>query len=66
MREHEHMSTLVQVAECAVVPVVDDIKGHVPVAFVVLKAGSIAATADVQAEVVKLVIFSHQTLLTVL
>ncbi len=53
---HEPIDALIQVAECAVVPVVDDIKGHVPVAFVVLKAGSTAATAGVQAEIVKLVI----------
>jgi propionyl-CoA synthetase len=41
------------VAECAVVGVADDLKGEVPVGFVVTKAGVNRADADIVAEVVQ-------------
>lgn len=43
------------VAECAVIGVRDDLKGQLPVAFVVLNAGVERDAADVEAEVVQLV-----------
>jgi len=43
------------VAECAVIGVHDDLKGQIPRAFVVLKAGSIIEAADIEADVVRLV-----------
>ena len=41
------------VAECAVIGVHDDLKGQIPRAFVVLKAGSTIDPADIEAEVVR-------------
>jgi propionyl-CoA synthetase len=41
------------VAECAVVGVADDIKGEVPVGFVVTKAGVTRADADILKELVE-------------
>ena len=41
------------VAECAVLGVHDDLKGQIPRAFVVLKAGSTIDPADIEAEVVR-------------
>lgn len=41
------------VAECAVVGHVDDLKGEVPIGFVVLKAGVARAEADIAAELVE-------------
>ncbi len=43
------------VAECAVIGVADDIKGQVPLGFVVLKAGVARADAEICSEVVALV-----------
>jgi propionyl-CoA synthetase len=43
------------VAECAVIGVADELKGQLPVGFVVLKAGVDRADGDVQDEVVSLV-----------
>ncbi len=43
------------VAECAVVAVKDDLKGHVPLGLVVLKAGSNVDPAKIPAELVALV-----------
>nr|HPR52744.1 AMP-binding protein [Deltaproteobacteria bacterium] len=43
------------VAECAVIGVEDNLKGQVPVGFVVLKAGSTKAKEEVQKEVVGMV-----------
>ncbi len=43
------------VAECAVIGVHDDLKGQIPRAFVVLKAGSTIDPADIEADVVRLV-----------
>jgi len=43
------------VAECAVVGVADDLKGQVPLGFLVLKAGVTKPTADIVKEVVQLV-----------
>ncbi len=43
------------VAECAVIGVHDDLKGQIPRAFVVLKAGSTIEAADIEADVVRLV-----------
>jgi propionyl-CoA synthetase len=41
------------VAECAVVGVADELKGEVPVGFVVTKAGVVRAEADIVAELVQ-------------
>jgi len=43
------------VAECAVIGVHDDLKGQIPRAFVVLKAGSTIDADDLQAQVVAMV-----------
>ncbi len=43
------------VAECAVVGIADDLKGQIPVGFVVLKAGAGRDTSEVEAECVRLV-----------
>ncbi|WP_113702511.1 propionyl-CoA synthetase [Nonomuraea lactucae] len=43
------------VAECAVIGVADDLKGELPVGFVVLKAGASRDPADVEREVAALV-----------
>jgi propionyl-CoA synthetase len=43
------------VAECAVIGAADTLKGQVPVGFLVLKAGTKRAPADVSADVVALV-----------
>ena len=43
------------VAECAVVGVADDLKGQVPLGFVVLNAGAARSEADIEKEVVALV-----------
>ncbi|HNR49984.1 MAG TPA: propionyl-CoA synthetase, partial [Deltaproteobacteria bacterium] len=42
-------------AECAVIGVEDQLKGQVPVGFVVLKAGSAKTEKDIQKEVVAMV-----------
>jgi propionyl-CoA synthetase len=51
----EIIATHRDVAECAVVGVADDLKGQVPVGFVVLKAGSQREQAELQAELVAMV-----------
>jgi propionyl-CoA synthetase len=51
----EVIATHRDVAECAVVGVADDLKGQVPVGFVVLKAGSQREQAELQAELVAMV-----------
>ncbi len=43
------------VAECAVIGVVDQLKGHVPVGFVVLKAGVTKTAAEVEKECIQLI-----------
>ena len=43
------------VAECAVIGVEDQLKGQVPVGFVVLKAGSVASEQEIQKSVVAMV-----------
>ncbi len=43
------------VAECAVVGVADELKGQVPVGFLVLKAGVIRPPEDIVAEVIRMV-----------
>ncbi|MGC1404165.1 MAG: propionyl-CoA synthetase [Thermodesulfobacteriota bacterium] len=43
------------VAECAVVGVGDDLKGQVPVGFVVLKSGVSRSTEEIIAEIIKMV-----------
>lgn len=43
------------VAECAVIGVADELKGQLPVGFVVLKAGAARADGEVEAELVALV-----------
>ena len=43
------------VAECAVIGVVDQLKGHVPVGFVVLKAGVAKTAEEVEKECIKLI-----------
>lgn len=40
------------VAECAVVGVHDDVKGHIPMGFVVLKAGDHESAADLRTELI--------------
>jgi len=44
-----------EVAECAVIGVADDLKGQVPLGFLVLKAGAKTAVAAVVADVVRMV-----------
>ena len=51
----EVLSSHPDVAECAVIGVADDLKGELPVGFLVLKSGVDRADADIVAEVVKLV-----------
>jgi propionyl-CoA synthetase len=51
----EVIATHPDVAECAVIGVADELKGQVPVAFVVLKSGAMHDPDQVQAEVVALV-----------
>jgi propionyl-CoA synthetase len=51
----EVIATHPDVAECAVIGVHDDMKGQVPVGFVVLKAGAQRAPGEVEAELVALV-----------
>lgn len=43
------------VAECAVIGIQDELKGQIPRAFVVLKAGSTISADDIQSQVVQLV-----------
>jgi propionyl-CoA synthetase len=43
------------VAECAVIAVPDSLKGHVPVAFVVLKNGAVISAESVTKDVVQIV-----------
>jgi propionyl-CoA synthetase len=50
----EVVSTHPDVAECAVIGVADDLKGQVPVGFVVLKAGAERDHAELQSEIVAL------------
>jgi propionyl-CoA synthetase len=49
------LATHPDVAECAVIGVVDDLKGQVPVGLVVLKAGSEPDPAELEAELVRMV-----------
>ncbi len=51
----EVIATHPDVAECAVIGVADDLKGQVPLGFVVLKAGVDRAPAEVQAELVAMI-----------
>ncbi|HKA05290.1 MAG TPA: AMP-binding protein, partial [Acidimicrobiales bacterium] len=51
----EVIATHPDVAECAVIGVADDMKGQVPVGFVVLKAGVDRPAAEVEGELVALV-----------
>ncbi len=51
----EILSDHPQVAECAVLGVEDDLKGQVPVGFIVLKAGVTRDYAEIVQEVVKMV-----------
>jgi propionyl-CoA synthetase len=51
----EVIATHPDVAECAVIGVADDLKGQVPVGFVVLKAGVERGPGEVRSEVVGLV-----------
>jgi propionyl-CoA synthetase len=51
----EVVATHPDVAECAVIGVADDLKGQVPVGFVVLKAGSTAEPADLRAALITMV-----------
>ena len=51
----EVLSTQPDVAECAVIGVADQLKGQVPVGFVVLKAGVDRKAQDVEAELVAMV-----------
>jgi len=43
------------VAECAVIGAADELKGQIPVGFIVLNAGVDRASGEIEAEVVKLV-----------
>jgi len=43
------------VAECAVIGIVDELKGQVPVGFVVLKGGTIIKEEDLESELVRMV-----------
>jgi propionyl-CoA synthetase len=51
----EIIATHPQVAECAVIGAHDDLKGQVPVGFVVLKAGVERDPAEIEAELVAMV-----------
>ncbi len=51
----EVLATQADVAECAVVGVHDDLKGQLPMGFVVLKKGSTRAASDIEADAIKLV-----------
>jgi propionyl-CoA synthetase len=51
----EVLATQADVAECAVVGIHDDLKGQLPMGFVVLKKGSTRAAADIEADAIKLV-----------
>ena len=51
----EVVATHPDVAECAVVGVADELKGQVPVGFVVLKAGADRDGAELEAELVQMV-----------
>ncbi len=51
----EIVATHPDVAECAVIGAADDLKGQVPVGFVVLKAGADRDPAELQAELVAMV-----------
>src|SRR5438093_1434942 len=51
----EVLSTHPDVAECAVIGVADELKGQVPVGFVVLKAGADRDAAQLRDELVALV-----------
>jgi propionyl-CoA synthetase len=49
----EALASHPSVAECAVIAVPDEIKGEVPVGFIVLKAGTTKRPADVAKECVE-------------
>jgi propionyl-CoA synthetase len=49
------LATHPDVAECAVIGVVDDLKGQAPIGLVVLKAGSEPDPAELEAELVRMV-----------
>jgi propionyl-CoA synthetase len=51
----EVVATHPDVAECAVIGVADELKGHVPVGFVVLKAGAVPDPAALEADLVRMV-----------
>jgi propionyl-CoA synthetase len=51
----EVLSSHPAVAECAVIGVADQLKGQVPLGFMVLKAGVTSSDADVVADVVRMV-----------
>jgi propionyl-CoA synthetase len=51
----EVIATHSHVAECAVIGVADELKGHVPVGFVVLKAGVESDDRELEAELVAMV-----------
>ncbi len=51
----EIIATHASVAECAVIGVADELKGHVPVGFVVLKAGVDSDAGELEAELVAMV-----------
>ncbi|MCH5677224.1 propionyl-CoA synthetase [Streptomyces gilvus] len=51
----EVLATHPDVAECAVIGVADTLKGQVPRGLVVLKAGTVRESAEVEAELVRLV-----------
>ena len=51
----EVLSSHPDVAECAVVGVADELKGEVPCGFIVLKAGVVKPSAEIEKEIVALV-----------
>ncbi|MGH2757983.1 MAG: propionyl-CoA synthetase [Actinomycetota bacterium] len=51
----EIISTHTDVAECAVIGVADELRGQVPVGFVVCKAGAARAANDIEADLVGMV-----------
>jgi propionyl-CoA synthetase len=51
----EVLATQADVAECAVVGVADELKGQLPMGFVVLKKGSNRSHADIEADAIRLV-----------
>jgi len=51
----EVLSAHPDVAECAVIGIADDLKGQLPLGFVVLNAGADRDTTEVEAELVALV-----------